>query len=207
MVLDALKQMAMADGVLTENEKAIFRKYYQLSDCEAKELFQTIEEELESVQSETEVIDWKHKNGLDFEKYIVSMLNSDYYSVVDWTGDKYCNGVYDVKNQNPDITVKVNLEHLDVKFAIECKWRMASYKNSIYIASENQLKRYNDFQMRTGIPVFFALGIGGTGENPEALFIFPLGKIKYPIAKLEYLLHHKKNSTQLYFEVKKRKLR
>lgn len=172
MDLNALKQMAMADGVLTANEKEVFRHYFQMSDTESEALFQDIEKKLESIQSETEVIDWKHKNGLDFEKYIVSLLHSDYYSVLDWTGDKYSNGQYDIKNMNPDITVKVNLEHLDVRFAIECKWRVGFYNNSIYIASEKQLERYYNFQSQTGIPVFFALGVGGSGENREMFLLF-----------------------------------
>ena len=30
--LEILKQMAMADGILTENEKELFRSYFQLTD-------------------------------------------------------------------------------------------------------------------------------------------------------------------------------
>ena len=31
--LEILKQMAMADGILTENEKELFRSYFQLTDA------------------------------------------------------------------------------------------------------------------------------------------------------------------------------
>lgn len=79
--LEILKQMAMADGILTENEKELFRSYFQLTDKEAEDLFQSIEAELECVQSETEVINWKRKNGIDFEKCIVKMLNPQYYTL------------------------------------------------------------------------------------------------------------------------------
>lgn len=68
--LEILKQMAMADGILTENEKELFRSYFQLTDKEAEDLFQSIEAELECVQSETEVINWKRKNGIDFENVL-----------------------------------------------------------------------------------------------------------------------------------------
>ena len=120
--LEILKQMAMADGILTENEKELFRSYFQLTDKEAEDLFQSIEAELECVQSETEVINWKRKNGIDFEKCIVKMLNPQYID------GRFCEA-----NCNPDITVKVNLDKLDVKFAIECKWRMDFFNDSILI--------------------------------------------------------------------------
>ena len=70
---------------LTENEKELFRSYFQLTDKEAEDLFQSIETELECVQSETEVINWKRKNGIDFEKCIVKMLNPQYYTLQEWT--------------------------------------------------------------------------------------------------------------------------
>ena len=82
--LEILKQMAMADGILTENEKELFRSYFQLTDKEAEDLFQSIEAELECVQSETEVINWKRKNGIDFEKCIVKMLNPQYYTLQEY---------------------------------------------------------------------------------------------------------------------------
>ena len=106
--LEILKQMAMADGILTENEKELFRSYFQLTDKEAEDLFQSIEAELECVQSETEVINWKRKNGIDFEKCIVKMLNPQYYTLQEWTGDKFIDGRFCEANCNPDITVKAD---------------------------------------------------------------------------------------------------
>ena len=38
--LEILKQMAMADGILTENEKELFRSYFQLTDKEAEEMYE-----------------------------------------------------------------------------------------------------------------------------------------------------------------------
>ena len=104
--LEILKQMAMADGILTENEKELFRSYFQLTDKEAEDLFQSIEAELECVQSETEVINWKRKNGIDFEKCIVKMLNPQYYTLQEWTGDKFIDGRFCEANCNPDIICK-----------------------------------------------------------------------------------------------------
>ncbi len=152
--LEILKQMAMADGILTENEKELFRSYFQLTDKEAEDLFQSIEAELECVQSETEVINWKRKNGIDFEKCIVKMLNPQYYTLQEWTGDKFIDGRFCEANCNPDITVKVNLDKLDVKFAIECKWRMNFFNGYTRIATEQQLNHYRRFKRNEISPCF-----------------------------------------------------
>ena len=39
------------------------------------------------------------------------------------------------------------------------------------------------FQEERNITVFFALGVGGTGEQPQDIYLFPLNKIKYPILR------------------------
>ena len=59
--IELLKKMAMADGVLSENEKNVFREVLDLPESDMQVLFEQIESELETVQSETEVIDWKRK--------------------------------------------------------------------------------------------------------------------------------------------------
>ena len=59
--IELLKKMAMADGVLSENEKNVFRETLDLSESDMQTLFEQMESELESVQSETELIDWKRK--------------------------------------------------------------------------------------------------------------------------------------------------
>lgn len=62
-----------------------------MTDEEAEELFSSIESELETVQSETEVIDWKRKNGYDFEKFIVSRCPAK-FEIKQWTSDKFVEG-------------------------------------------------------------------------------------------------------------------
>lgn len=49
--IELLKKMAMADGVLSENEKNVFRETLDLPESDMQILFEQIESELESVQS------------------------------------------------------------------------------------------------------------------------------------------------------------
>ena len=203
--IELLKKMAMADGVLSENEKNVFRETLDLSESDMQTLFEQMESELESVQSETELIDWKRKNGLDFEKYIVKLLPDDYKNLR-WTGDKYVDGRYDESSKQPDLIFDIELNKV-YSVAIECKFKMSYYKDCLYVARKEQLDRYRQFQERNDIPIFLAIGVGGSGAHPEELFIVPLNAIKFPVVKKSYLKKFlKKLDQKLYYYVKYKSL-
>ncbi len=203
--IELLKKMAMADGVLSENEKNVFRETLDLSESDMQTLFEQMESELESVQSETELIDWKRKNGLDFEKYIVKLLPDDYKNLR-WTGDKYVDGRYDESSKQPDLIFDIELNKV-YSVAIECKFKMSYYKDYLYVARKEQLDRYRDFQEKSDIPVSLAIGVGGSGAHPEELFIVPLNAIKFPVVKKGYLKKFQKKLDQkLFYHVKFQKL-
>ena len=203
--IELLKKMAMADGVLSENEKNVFRETLDLSESDMQTLFEQMESELESVQSETELIDWKRKNGLDFERYIVKLLPDDYKNLR-WTGDKYVDGRYDESNKQPDLIFDIELNKV-YSVAIECKFKMSYYKDCLYVARKEQLDRYRQFQERNDIPVFLAIGVGGSGAHPEELFIVPLNAIKFPVVKKSYLKKFLKILDQkLFYYVKTKSL-
>ena len=205
--LDLLKRMAMADGVLTNNEKELFRSVIDMSDEKAEKFFAEIEAELESVQSETEVIDWKRKNGLDFEKFVVSKFPSN-FSIKSWTGDKFVDGKFDQKNLDPDITVEVSTPTQSMEIAIECKFHMGFSNDLVFVAKENQLDRYRRFQEVNDIPTFIALGVGGSGMNPEELYVIPLNALKFPVAKRSYLGQFRKDVyRKLFFYIDRKSFR
>ena len=124
------------------------------------------------------MIDYNKKNGEDFEKFIAQKFNRKYFIIKDWRGDKYINGIYAETTLQPDILLAFELGDKKTEFAVECKWRRRDYKERIELASEEQIKRYKKFKNIKKMPVFIALGIGGTGENPKKLFIIPIENIK-----------------------------
>ncbi len=191
-ILSLLKQMAMADGVLSDNEKKVFREIIPMTDEEANKLFASIEEELESVQSETEVIDWKRKNGYDFEKFIVSRLPSR-FAIRQWTSDKYMAGKYDAHNLDPDLLLDVVTTKQRLPIAIECKFHMGFVNDRIFVAKLEQLERYRRFQEEHQYPVFVAIGVGGSGAAPDELFVVPINALKYPHARRDYLQNYALN--------------
>jgi hypothetical protein len=53
------------------------------------------------------------------------------------------------------------------------------------------------------IPVFIAIGVGGTGKNPEQLFIVPLKSIDSNFISIETLsVFEKKRDSEFFFDLK-----
>ena len=85
-------------------------------------------------------------------------------------------------------------------------WTLNFFNGYTRIATEQQLNHYRRFQEERNITVFFALGVGGTGEQPQDIYLFPLNKIKYPILREDYIAKYLKKGRDLYFDVKTQKL-
>ena len=76
-----------------------------------------------SMRPEVEKIDYRSRNGLLFEKLIVSFLaDKSRFKLLSWTGDNYVNGIYDNTNLDPDLHISQHIDSFDVDYYIECKW-------------------------------------------------------------------------------------
>lgn len=158
--LEKAIEMAIADGVLTSNEKDLIKKIAVENGHDYNLVITDVEKRLTGLtsDSETQIIDPNEKNGYDFEKFIVQKFNKKYYRVKEWAGDKYVKGVYAETTTQPDILMKLQLSSSEAEFSIECKWRQRLYKGGVQLATESQLSRYKDFEKDRGIPVFVAIG-------------------------------------------------
>ncbi|TKK65672.1 hypothetical protein FC093_19235 [Ilyomonas limi] len=200
--IDKIIEVAIADGVLTNNERNKIREIANKNNIDADKVIQQTEERLNklNIDSETELVDYKKKNGLDFEKYIVQKFNKQYFKIKHWAGDKYVNGHYAETTPQPDILFEFNLKGETTAFALECKWRKQLYKNGVEFASKEQFDRYNNFEKTKKIPVFIAIGIGGTGGSPENVYLIPLREIKSNfIYFVDLKKYEKEKNTNFYF--------
>lgn len=111
---------------------------------------------------------------------------------MEWTGDKYVQGMYAKSNMNPDLTLRLKLKDIEKDFAVECKYRSTYYKNGVEWSSAQQLQNYKTFATDKGIPVFVAIGIGGVATAPEELFIIPLTEISDTFLTKSFLSKYKK---------------
>jgi hypothetical protein len=178
--MDHVVELAIADGVLTKNELAKIKELAEESGMDAANVIQDAEQKMaeRGIESETELVNYAKKSGDDFEKYVVQNFSKKYYKLKEWAGDKYVKGVYAETTQNPDLLMELTTQPESHLFSVECKWRKEFHNDFIQFAKEAQLKRYKKYEKDNGIPVFIALGVGGTPSKPAQLFVIPLRYLK-----------------------------
>lgn len=186
--------IAIADGVLTNNEKALLKKISLERGRDYESVLKEAETQMTAlgIKSETELIDQNKKSGLDFEKFVVKKFNRRYFDVTEWTGDKYVEGRFSKANYHPDLLMKLKSTGVSERFSIECKWRRR-FAKEIIVASESQIGRYRQYETKMNVPVFIALGLGGTGDNPIELYIIPLKQIHSNILSMAWLKQYEKD--------------
>ncbi len=208
--LQRLIDMAIADGVLTHNEKEIIREVAKEKNLDYDKIIADIENKLSSStkEAETEIIDHRKKNGDDFEKFIAQKFNKQYFTIKEWAGDKYIYGTYAQTTQHPDLLIEFSLKDSKYTFSVECKWRQNLYKKGVEFAKKEQLNRYKDFQNERNIPVFIAIGIGGKGKAPEQLYIVPLKEISDNFIHISQLSNYeKKINNNFFFDIDTKELK
>ncbi len=208
--LDNIIDMALADGVLTDNERKLIRQSAEEHGLDYSIIIKQIEIRISSMdgKSETEIIDQNLKNGLDFEKYIARKFDPSFFSIKDWTGDKYVDGVYAKTTQNPDMLIEINIGKQSAQFYVECKWRKNYYRNGIELAKLEQLQRYQVFQKDKGIPVFILLGVGGTGANPNSIYVIPVSQLSKNFLNITELnIYEKIIESNFFFDLNTNNLR
>ena len=131
-----------------------------------------------SMRPEVEKIDYRSRNGLLFEKLIVSFLaDKSRFKLLSWTGDNYVNGIYDNTNLDPDLHISQHIGGIDVDYYIECKWHHFWQKGDtdyFYEMRPYQLDRYRRFQRSNKRKVLVAYAYGRTGDNPRGIYLMPL---------------------------------
>lgn len=158
--------------------------------------------------TERDDADLNYKNGLNFEKFVVKKFSPKYFKVKEWAGDKFVEGVYAETNQHPDLLMEFIGYKQNKEFAVECKWRQKLYKNGLDFSNPQQLDRYRDYAKKKGVSVFMVLGLGGTGDNPEKLYVVPLVEISKPFMHISELKkYEKKMKTNFFYDHEKGELR
>ena len=143
------------------------------------------------------------KKGDDFEKFVVQKFSKKYFTVIEWTSDKYVNGVYAESNNHPDLVMRFQWLENTTSFGVECKYRSEYYKNGVEWCTERQLEKYRKYESNKNQKVFIIIGIGGVASDPAELFIIPLNKIASTFLGKDFLNRYKKENfkeANLYFD-------
>lgn len=199
--METLIKAVTADGVFTEKERVLVMEMADKYKMDKRSILVQIKDQITSLgeEAETEIIDQNAKKGLDFEKFIAKKLNKEYFSIKQWAGDKYVDGIYSEKTTEPDLIIEFS--HYDYKkvFAVECKYRSKVVDGKIVISYEGQLKRYRKFEKEKEIDVYIALGIGGVASKPDELYLIPLSKLSSHEVSISELNKYKKEVRARFF--------
>ncbi len=122
--------------------------------------------------------------GRLFELFAAFIWDKDPRTIIeDWTSDKGFNEkIYVKSNGNPDFVVShTGADHV---VAVECKFRsrFGIDKKSneavfTHFGEEEKINRYREYQTEKGITVFLLLGVGGSAEQPDNLYLLTLDDI------------------------------
>ncbi len=181
--LDWLVRVATADGLLSPNEQAMIHEFASMYGVNVGEILEMVNQTLPEGKPEVEMIDYRKKNGLLFEKLMVSFLkDGNTFKLLAWTSDKCVNGIYDPANLNPDIHVRQVVNGIMVDYYIECKWHHFWQRDEhgyFYELKSEQLQRYRRFQRNNKRVVFVAYAYGRTGGNPRGIYLVPLHAFRH----------------------------
>ena len=176
--LDWLVSLATADGCITESEQAIIHEFAAGYNLDGDAAIARANAIAGDMRPEVEKIDYRSRNGLLFEKLMVSFLaDKSRFKLLSWTGDKYVNGIYDNTNLDPDLHISQHIDSIDVDYYIECKWHHFWQKGDtdyFYEMRPYQLDRYRRFQRSNKRKVLVAYAYGRTGDNPRGIYLMPL---------------------------------
>jgi ABC-type multidrug transport system fused ATPase/permease subunit len=120
------------------------------------------------------------KKGEEFENYVENNLFPEKYFIL---LSKTHN--YETNNKRyVEDSLKPDLKFRDKKtgkiFYVECKFRSNLYQNKFHwTKSDKQFDRYKDIELNENIETFIAMGLGGTANNPNKVYLMPLREIKY----------------------------
>ena len=126
---------------------------------------------------------WK---GTRFEQYVSTLFPEPDFVIQDRTRDvsKFLNRRVE-SDTHPDFLFRN--QKTGKSFAVECKWRGKwSQGSSGELGlwwNKAQGNRYNTYQKESGIPVFVALGIGGSPEKPQEVYFLESDRLGYTFLK------------------------
>lgn len=109
-----------------------------------------------------------------FEAYIADKFNREEYRLMHWRRDKKTEKTSE--KLLPTLTFQL-VENSSIQFSIECQYSPSfSSTNAIAILPQ-QVDVYYTYQKENNRIVFVILGVGGTPEKPERLYVVPLNDI------------------------------
>ncbi len=176
-ILEAAKwlaRMAAKDGVVSANERKLLKEFAEKYDLDYKYLYRLAHANSTDVEiPEVELISASKWKGRKFEEFIVSLCSDkSCFKLLSWRSDKTCGDTYPIDSLMPDLHIRYSSDDMEIEYFIECKFR-SKLPDGILDLS-NHIDRYRRMtESNKPHRLILALGIGGTPNNPDSLYIIP----------------------------------
>lgn len=168
-----IAKMAATDGAITPSERSVlseFAKEYGLDVGKIIRWSYALKNEVEV--PEVELIDRNEQKGHMFESFVVSLIaDKSLFRLLAWRSDKIIGDTYAIENLYPDLHISHRLDHGEVDYFIECKYRTSWGSDGIDLSG--QFNRYHFHAKDRGKELFIALGVGGTPNAPDEFYLIP----------------------------------
>jgi hypothetical protein len=150
-----------------------------------------------------------YEKGRLFEGSIKRLFNERNFRLDKWHESRRIVDHYiPVSFTYPDLELVFFIGRKQYRFAVECKWRQTFWNGKIDWAEPHQIDAYEYFQRQQRIPVFIAIGIGGSPSRPEKLFVTPLSHISHTteVYESDLILYKRKPQHRLFYDAIQPKL-
>ncbi|MCY7350993.1 MAG: hypothetical protein LH606_10030 [Cytophagaceae bacterium] len=112
------------------------------------------------------------EKGNLFEKWVVKRFSRNLFTIKEWRGDKYVDGIYAESSTHPDLEIEFYMGNMRQLFAVECKWRSRydpGEKPTFDWATGRQIENYRNFAKARNMPVFVVIAANPTTPTRYSL--------------------------------------
>jgi hypothetical protein len=139
------------------------------------------------------------KKGTAFESFVVKRFDPEYFTLIEWRGDKSVDGIYPIMNIYPDLEYYFESKFESKSFAVECKWREDFIEEKL-VLKEQQIANYYHYENITGNKTFLIIGVGNIPSFPNHVYVIPVSEIKSEVLhEFELEIFRRKNPLENFF--------
>lgn len=176
-VLAWLERMALADGLLSDDEVDVIRDFADFVGLDARKIIKSMRNHEKQTVRKVVAVSPNVIKGIEFENHVFDHLKRmSGLNVLSRSAD-FKLGLgrnMDERSLCPDYCIAQSVGKFKVRYWLECKYR-SSFETA-YLDKE-QIDRFSDVETAEGYPVFVIIGVSGMPDNPEEIYLLAIDEI------------------------------
>lgn len=137
-----MAKMAATDGMVTPSERVMLKEFAEAYGIFPGSLLRMAHAIANKIDiPEVEFVSHSEMKGRRFEEFVVRLTSdSSRFTCLNWSSDKYVDGIYSRDSLMPDLYLRHRLDMATVEYYVECKYRSSLPDGTLDINC--QLNRY-----------------------------------------------------------------